>query len=171
MINKLGGIDVTIPKTAYDSARKHTWTAGTHHLNGAQALLYARERHGLPDGDLGRVKRQQEVLRRLPARALSVTSGPTKLYGLLDALSEHLTVDSGWSSKDLAKLAFSMRHMHSGDVKYLTIPVTGTGMAGDQSVVFVDRAGGTALWEAVRADKVDEWTAKHADLLTGSTVR
>lgn len=170
MINTLGGIDVTIPKTVYDSARKHTWTAGTHHLDGAQALLYARERHGLPGGDLDRVKRQQEVLRELSKNALAATSSPTKLYGLLDALSRHLTVDSGWSSKDLATLAFSMRSLHSGNVKYLTIPVTGTGMVGDQSVVFVDRSSGSTLWKAVHADTMDEWTAKHAELLTGATI-
>lgn len=171
LIDALGGIDVTIPKTVYDSARKHTWTAGRHHLDGADALLYARERHGLPGGDLDRVRRQQAVLRSLSARALEDTSSPVSAYQLLDTLTQHLSVDDGWSSKSMAQLMLSLRHLKGAGVRYLTIPVTGTGMVGDQSVVFVDKATDATLWRAVRQDQVAAWTDAHpGDALT-TTVR
>jgi len=91
MINTLGGVDVTIPRTVHDSYRDKTWTAGTHHLDGAEALLYARERAGLPGGDLDRVQRQQAVLRALSRSARAVAASPTAVYGLLKTLTRRST--------------------------------------------------------------------------------
>jgi len=170
MIDKLGGVDVTVPKTVYDSARKYTWTAGPHHLDGAQALLYARERHGLPGGDLDRVKRQQAVLRALSQKALAATGSPTATYKLLDSLTEHLSIDSEWSTTSMAKLTLSLRHLHSSDVTYLTAPVNGTGMEGAQSVVYLNPAVDASLWTALRNDSMDIWQSAHSGALTGSLV-
>jgi len=171
MINALGGVDVQIPRTVHDSYRDKTWTAGKHHLNGAQALLYARERAGLPGGDLDRTQRQQAVIRALSRTAASQASSPTGAYRLLDALSRHLTVDSTWGGTAMARLAMSLRGLGPSDVSYLNIPVTGTGRVGDQSVVFVDRDAGRGLWRAVRADRMSVWVEDHRDDLTGAVVR
>lgn len=171
MIDALGGVDVVVPKTVFDHYRDQTWTAGKHHLDGEEALRYAGQRAGLPSGDLDRVKRQQAVLRALSRRAGSVTSSPSGAYALLRSLTRHLTVDDSWGGNDLATLALSMRHLGPSDVSYLTIPVTGTGMVGDQSVVFVDRAADKALWTAVREDRMSDWSQAHRDLLTGTVVR
>jgi LCP family protein required for cell wall assembly len=170
MIDALGGVDVQIPATVHDSYRHKTWKAGTHHLDGAQALLYARERSGLPQGDLDRTQRQQAVLRALSRTAGERASSPTGVYQLLDALTQHLTVDSRWTGSAMARLAFSLRGLGPSDVKYLNIPVTGTGMVGDQSVVFVDRDTGRGLWSAVREDRMTQWAEANRKLLTGAVV-
>jgi LCP family protein required for cell wall assembly len=171
MIDALGGVDVQVPETVYDSYRHKTWTAGSHHLDGAQALLYARERAGLPGGDLDRTQRQQAVLRALSATAGTEATSPTAVYRLLENLTRHLTVDSTWTGSAMARLALSLRGLGPSDVSYLNIPVTGTGMVGDQSVVFVDRAAGRGLWQAVRNDRMVQWTEDHRELLTGNLVR
>jgi LCP family protein required for cell wall assembly len=171
MIDALGGIDVTVPATVHDSYRDVTWTAGSHHLDGAQALLYARERSGLPAGDLDRVKRQQAVLRSLAGRTLSAASNPWTAYQLVNALTQHLSVDSGWSTKDLVQLLASVRNLNGSAIDYLTIPTAGTGMTQGQSVVWVDRTDSATLWKAVRTDKVAAWATSHPDLLTGGVVR
>jgi len=170
MINKLGGIDVTIPKTVYDSARKYTWTAGTHHLNGGKALLYARERHGLPGGDLDRVKRQQAVLRALSQKALAATGSPTATYKLLNSLTKHLSIDDTWSGTHLTKLALSLRHLQGSEVAYLTAPVRGTGMEGAQSVVYLNPTADSVLWKALQEDKMSAWSENNRDRLTGNVV-
>ncbi|WP_300681124.1 LCP family protein [Nocardioides sp.] len=171
MIDALGGIDVTVPKTVYDSYRKQTWTAGVHHLDGAQALLYARERSGLPGGDLDRVKRQQAVLRALSGRTLAAATNPWTAYRLVNALTQHLSVDAGWSTGDLVSLLTSVRHLSSSAVSYLTIPTAGTGMTQGQSVVWVDRAESAPLWKAIGEDRFAAWAAAHPSLLTRGTVR
>ncbi|SFD04908.1 transcriptional attenuator, LytR family [Nocardioides terrae] len=170
LIDTLGGVDVTIPNTVYDSYRDTTWTAGTRHLNGEEALKYAGQRAGLPGGDLDRVKRQQAIIRALSSKMVTVGSSPSATYDLLQTLTRNLTVDDHWSGTAMARLALSLRHLGPSDVSYLTVPVTGTGMVGDQSVVFVNHEAGRSLWRAVRADRMPQWTSTHEAMLTGTVV-
>jgi LCP family protein required for cell wall assembly len=156
MIDALGGVDVTVPKAAYDSERRTFWTPGVHHLNGADAVRYARGGSDRAGGDLDSVTRRQALLRALSDRATAATSSPTAVYRLLEGLTHHLTVDSSWGATDMAKLALSLRGMGASDVSYLTIPVSGTGVVGGRNVVFIDRRAGGSLWAAVRADRIGD---------------
>ena len=170
MIDALGGIEVTIPQTVHDSYRDHTWTAGQHHLNGAGALLYARERSGLQAGDLDRVKRQQVVLRSLAARTVAAASSPWTAYRLGNALTQHLSVDEAWGTTELVRLLLSVRHLSGSAIDYLTVPTAGTGMTQGQSVVWIDAPASASLWKAVRNDRFSTWAADHPSLLTRGTV-
>lgn len=69
------GVDVVVPETVYDSKRDKTWTAGEHHIEGEEALLYVRQRYGLLRGDFDRVQRQQNFL---PTPAVSRSRGPRR---------------------------------------------------------------------------------------------
>jgi len=172
LIDAVGGIDVTVPETVTDSARDVTWTAGQHRLNGEEALAYVGQRYGLPQGDLDRVARQQVVLRTLMQNALhqEMRKDPRMLYDFLDTVTQHLSVDSGWSTKDIAALVISMRSFRSAELQYLTMPVAGFGDEGGQSVVYADRRPSRELWGAVIGDEVASWAAEHQDRLTPSVV-
>jgi len=163
LTDALGGVEVDVPGTVYDSSHKVTWTAGRHRLDGAAALDYVRMRYGLPGGDFDRIRRQQYFLHQLLHTILreSLWAHPVRSYHLLDALTAHLSVDAGWSRSDMTELLASMRGLHSGDVNYLTVPVRGTGYVGDQSVVWLDDADNRSLWRAVRSDRVERWLRAH----------
>ena len=69
VVNSLGGIDVNVARAfcdpSYDEfgfTRGFSITKGRHHLNGNQALAYARVRKASGESDLTRAGRQQEVL-------------------------------------------------------------------------------------------------------------
>lgn len=172
LIDSVGGIDVTVPETVTDSARDLTWAAGPHRLDGKQALDYVGQRYGLPRGDLDRVARQQVVLRTLMQNALhqEMRKDPRMLYGFLDTVTQHLSVDSGWSTKDMVALVVSMRGFRSAGLTYLTMPVAGFGDEGGQSVVYAARRPARGLWGAVIGDEVEAWTAAHQHRLTPYTV-
>lgn len=161
LIDALGGITVTVPRTVHDSARGITWTAGEHHLDGQEALDYVGQRYGLPGGDLDRVRRQQAVLATLAEESLSQRTSPGLVVDFLDVLTQHVSVDDRWSDDAMLSLAWSLRDVGAKDVHHLTAPVSGLGWAGAQSVVWLDRAAGAALWDAVRADRLDQWSADH----------
>ncbi|TQL67262.1 LytR family transcriptional attenuator [Nocardioides albertanoniae] len=168
----LGGVEVYVPETVHDSARHRTWTEGKHLLTGEEALLYVRQRYGLPGGDLDRVKRQQYVLRSI-LRGLRDSvdpKDPKKAYDLLDVITRHLTVDSGFSGGDLRGLALDLARMPSSDLTFFTAPVAGLGKEGKQSVVYLDMRKGRDLWEAVRSDDVDSWLDQNPGVVTGKTV-
>jgi len=69
VVDRLGGIDVNVARAfcdpSYDEfgfSRGFSITAGRHHLNGKQALAYARVRKASGESDFTRAARQQEVL-------------------------------------------------------------------------------------------------------------
>jgi LCP family protein required for cell wall assembly len=163
LTDAVGGVDVTIPDTVYDSARDKTWTAGTHHLDGDEALEYVRQRHGLPGGDFDRVKRQQNYLRAVMSEALSqgTITNPIRLRRLLDAVTKTVSVDDTLSNSDLRGLAFSLRNLHTNDVTFLTVPTRGTGFEGRASVVYVDEERADALWKAVKSDDLPTFLKMH----------
>jgi LCP family protein required for cell wall assembly len=109
LVDAVGGVDVRLAKAYYDpfywvTAHKQgvTFPAGTSHLNGERALIFARTRKG--DNDFERARRQQLLvagalaavrergLERLPALIaagrnvvgtdLSLTSGP-EIYAIV----------------------------------------------------------------------------------------
>ncbi|MCW2775631.1 MAG: LytR family transcriptional regulator [Nocardioides sp.] len=169
----LGGVRVWVPETVHDSARDVTWTRGTHELDGEQALLYVRERYGLPGGDFDRIQRQQYFLRAMidsVRHAFSVTN-PLTSYDVLDAVTEHLTVDAEFSTSALRGLMNTMTGLRSDDVEFLTAPIAGVGWEGDQSVVYLDQPEAAGLWKSVRADDVPSWADQHPETRTPQQVR
>jgi LCP family protein required for cell wall assembly len=172
LTDHVGGVDVDIPETVVDTHNHVTWTAGRHHLDGDQALLYVRQRYGLPGGDFDRVKRQQAFLKSVMEANLhtAMRKDPRMLYGFLDTLARHISVDSGWSATEMARLAFSLRDFRSANLRFLTAPTLGTGMVGSQSVVRLDEVAGRDLWHELRTDRIDQWSAVHWQQLTGDVV-
>ena len=60
-------------------------------------------------------------------------------------------------------LALSMRNLRSGDVTFMTLPSSGTGMEESQSVVYVDEEKSAELWKAVRDDAMPAYFAEHGN--------
>jgi LCP family protein required for cell wall assembly len=161
MTDALGGVDVRVARTVRDPARKVIWSAGTHHLDGARALDFVRQRHNLPGGDLGRIKRQQAFLRALAGQAVDrgTLANPLKLNAFLEATTESVSVDASLTIARLRSLALQFRSMRPGGIVFLTAPVAGTGSEGRQSVVHLDPAKGQPLYQALRTDTVEDYLA------------
>lgn len=159
----LGGVDVEIPHTVYDPARHHTWTAGEHHLDGAQALLYVRQREGLASGDLDRVQRQQNLLRLLLAKVFDTNlwTDPIRHYRMLSAITANLSTDAGWTVHEIEHLARQLSGLPVGAFSFTTAPILGTGRVGAQDVVFLDRSVDRSLWQALNDDHAPAWFAQH----------
>jgi anionic cell wall polymer biosynthesis LytR-Cps2A-Psr (LCP) family protein len=143
MTDALGGIDMP----------------GAGHLDGKAALKYVRERKSLPRGDFDRIVRQQKFLAALMSKASNSTGDPAALMDLVDAVSKAVRVDSDFSTMDLTSLAFGMRNVRGDTMHFATVPNQGSGWAGGQSVVFLDKPAAATLWTAVRDDQMAPWTA------------
>ncbi len=161
MVDAADGIDITIPQATSDM--RSDFAAGPQHLNGTQALNYVRQRYNLPGGDFDRERRQQNALRTLVRSTLSsgTLQSPTRAYGLANVLSQHIGVDDSLSNTGLAGLAFSLRDLRSNSTSYVTAPYAGTGMEGDQSVVYLDRTADDDLWFAVNNGQLAQWVPAH----------
>ncbi|CAN5637456.1 hypothetical protein BH23CHL5_BH23CHL5_14670 [soil metagenome] len=87
LVDSVGGVTITVPP----ELASPTVGAGVVRLTGEQALLHARYRGG-PDGDFGRIKRQQQIMRGL----IDAAGGRdllTEATSLLSSLSDHVRSD------------------------------------------------------------------------------
>ncbi|UYM06908.1 LCP family protein [Solicola gregarius] len=163
----LDGVRVYIPETVYDSSQDYTWEKGWRNVEGKIALKYVRTRHGLDDGDFGRIARQQNFMRSLMNKLINEgLTSPTKLPGVLNAITKNLDVDDSWSNGDIRDLAFNMRGLDSENVEFLTAPLGGYDDTDVGSVVLLDKRKCHQLWGAIRGDgklTVDEYAEKHKD--------
>lgn len=159
-VDAVDGVDVEVADTVRDTNSGVTWTAGRHHLNGEQALLFVRQRYNLPGGDFGRIKRQQALLKALSDRVLSAgtLTNPAKVDGLLRAITKSITVDDGVTAGLLRSRLAELAGLD--DSGFLTMPTRGTGMEGEQSVVYLDDRKTRALSEAIRTDRARQYTEK-----------
>jgi LCP family protein required for cell wall assembly len=156
MTDALGGVEVRVTRTVWAPAQRVVWPAGTHHLDGARALDFVRQRHNLPGGDLGRIKRQQAFLKALARQAVDrgTLTNPLKLNAFLEAATKAVSADESLTISTLRSLALQFRSVRPGDLVFVTAPVVGMGTEGRQSVVYLDRAKGQPLYRALRTDAV-----------------
>ncbi|MFD1393147.1 LCP family protein [Lacticaseibacillus jixianensis] len=90
IVDAVGGVDVNVAFSWTDAhVGDYKFTKGPMHLNGKQALAYARMRHADPEGDYGRQKRQQEVIQQIVKKVLS-TKTLSKYTSLMATLSSDL---------------------------------------------------------------------------------
>jgi LCP family protein required for cell wall assembly len=157
----LGGVRVYIPETFYDDSQRITWQQGWHTLEGQEALQYVRTRHGLSNGDFGRIERQQNFMRATMQKLLSSMHGVgaiSTINHLLSTLNDYLTIDDTWENDELKNLALSLRNIHAGDVQFFTAPLGGYDTSADgQSIVRLDKKKSRQLFTMVDGDNVQRY--------------
>ncbi len=127
LVNALGGIDVDVEAPNYDyyisqhgkgrlcesnSLRDTTklvcMNTGMQHLNGEQALAYARNRHGFLESDLARNRHQQQIVEALAKKVMNVTN-----FGdfekMLEAVSKNIATNL--STKQILSFYQSLKDM------------------------------------------------------------
>lgn len=108
-VDALGGVDV-VNQTAFEIDGKQ-FPAGPIHLNGEEALLYSRFR-GDAEGDFGRQRRQQEVVRGMLAKANGLDAARA-IPGMLGSIEGHFKTDL--SITDLVGMAGKYRDYCTSD--------------------------------------------------------
>lgn len=106
LVDSVGGIDVT--NKYHFELDGVELLPGDYHLDGKQALSYARYRKynattkmGDPDGDIGRQARQREVVEKIAKQILSFDS-VTKYQDILTAVGNNVKTDLVWN--DMLKI-------------------------------------------------------------------
>lgn len=157
MTDALGGI--TVNNAVPFTREGFDYVAGQNHLTGKQALGFVRERYSFTDGDYQRARNQQEFLRAISTQAISsnTLSNPERIFAFTTAVTKHLAVDESFTTQAMFELGVSLRNVRPADIHFFTLPTVGTGMEGDQSVVYVDEGALPAIRDALRTDTLDEY--------------
>ncbi|UOX88901.1 LCP family protein [Amycolatopsis sp. FBCC-B4732] len=118
----IGGVDVCLNDNVKDQYSGANFSKGQHTISGVEALEFVRQRHGLPNGDLDRVVRQQVFMAGMARKVLSAgtLTNPGKLNDLIDAIKKSVVLNQNW---DIFGFAQQMKGLTGGQLEFRTIPV------------------------------------------------
>ncbi len=125
VVNDLGGVNVCLPEAINDPASGLDLTAGEHHVNGAEALAFVRERHVGEGSDLQRIQRQQYFMAAVLQQIDSgkVLSNVPEVFSIARDMAKTLTTDSGLSIGDMKNIATSLQGLSTKGVQFTQVPV------------------------------------------------
>jgi LCP family protein required for cell wall assembly len=136
IVDSVGGVKVPFAyRTKDEQVGFREVGPGCVELRGSQALAYVRSRSGYryfdetnqqwlsdPTGDIGRIARQQDFLRRSMQRALDRgTTNPATANALLNVALARVITDDRLTPRDLLSLAQAMRKLNTSSVNSYTV--------------------------------------------------
>jgi LCP family protein required for cell wall assembly len=156
--NAIGGIDVCLNEPVDDEYSGARFPAGPQNLAGVPALAFVRQRHGLPNGDLDRIVRQQVFMSGMAKKVFSgdmLTPGSDTLDKLQAAISKSVVLSKDW---DIMQFAQQMMGVTGGKVEFKTIPHGSIDLQteSDGSAVEIDPAEVEAFVSGLIAKKDDK---------------
>jgi len=120
LVNAIGGINVYSDFAFTASDHIHTYNYGNNYLDGAAALMFARERKSFSNGDIQRVKNQQKVIKEIINKITSSTVLISKYTTLLDSMSNYF--QTNLDSKSVSRLVkFQLNKMYSWQISNQTL--------------------------------------------------
>jgi len=134
IVDTVGGVTMYVPYPVRDSGSGlDLGRAGCFELDGSKSLSWVRSRNmeflingtwqADGRGDLGRIERQQDFIRRMMKKALSAgISNPLTLNRLIGVGVRDVTFDSALSSKDLSALGRRFSSLDPDRVVLRTLP-------------------------------------------------
>jgi LCP family protein required for cell wall assembly len=152
MVDALGKVEVCLPKAVNDPDSKLHLPAGKSRVSGEQALAFVRVRNNITGGsDLGRINRQQAFLSAMVQEATSsrLLLRPDKLFRLVNAATDALTIDNELSTNAMREVAQSVAGMKPSQVRFVTVPIEDY-PPNKARVQWTSAAD--ALWESIKVD-------------------
>ncbi|MDU2793898.1 MAG: LCP family protein [Actinomyces sp.] len=151
MVDAVGGVELCYDNDADDQYSGLKWTAGCHTVDGTTALQFSRMRYQDPEGDIGRTKRQRQVISKVISSAASPSTlvNPAKTLRVERAGSRSFTVDEDSSVLTVASLVWALRGASSNQMM---------GVPPIESLNFTTNAGASAV--LLRDTTADDFFAK-----------
>lgn len=157
LVDAVGGVDIEVTERVDDPDADGTsahpeWPRviieeGEHHLDGNQALVFARSR-AYVDGDFTRTANQRKLIMAIVDKVLALNA--TDLLGVIQAASQCVTTDLAVG--DIAALAQQFQDEGDLTIYSAMVPST-TAMIGDVSYVINDAAATKEMMALVEAGK------------------
>lgn len=156
LIDEVGGIEMSFPYPARDAKSGLNVDAGTQTLDGAEALAYARSRSyqelrngswvSVEANDIGRTKRQQEIIRAMVS-SLKRPGSIAEAGNIASSMSQHMTIDSALAGESVASMVWSFKGILAGSIEGMTLPT------------YTENIGG-ASYQIAQQPEADEMLAR-----------
>jgi LCP family protein required for cell wall assembly len=152
LVDAVGGVELYLASPVRDTVTGLNITdTGCVLFHGDQALAYVRSRHYQYQengrwqrdgrGDLGRIERQQDFIRRALRKALSRgLTNPSRLNKLVNVGIDNIAVDDGLSAKDIVNLGKQFKSLAPDTLSQFQLPVVNARWNGASVVKIPDDA-------------------------------
>lgn len=159
IVDAVGGVDVCLDEPMADEKANIDLPAGCQTLNGSDALGYVRHRYGDAEGDLGRARRQREVIAQIATRLKrpSTVLNPVRWWTVTHALAGAVSRGDGMGVLTMAQMTRGVLSVSGGSGASLQVPLETTNGWSD------DGAESVVIWDSERASAMFE------DLSRGDT--
>jgi hypothetical protein len=151
LVNALGGVPICVNKPLFDKlSGLRLSEAGCYNLRGAQALAFVRARHVEGDliPDFSRIARQQQFLRALIQKTLSI-GAVFDIPKLIDAVKDNLRFDKNLNLYSLQDLSKTLGEVGQKGVDFRIVPAQPTTLDGVAYVQAIEPQA-SALFERIR---------------------
>ena len=145
------------------SGPQAVYRPGKRHFVGWQAIDYARQRYGLPNGDYDRTRHQRQLVRSILGTALSegLADNPDKLSNVIKALGDTLVYLGG---RTPLEYAYALRDLAPGGITLVQLPGSGVGRGGSYLGEQLT-AESKGFLQAVAKRQIAPYLAKHPKLI------
>ncbi|MBX9243790.1 LCP family protein [Actinotalea ferrariae] len=154
VVDAVGGVELCLDRDVNEPLSGLVWTAGCHVADGTTALAFARMRYDDPEGDVGRAKRQQQLIAALSSELAdpAVLRDPGAQVSLVRAGTDALAVSEGTGALDLGRLALAFRRATGPEGITGTPPIANPDHrpGGIGSTVLLDPELTPAFWTGIR---------------------
>ncbi|HSH60866.1 MAG TPA: LCP family protein [Acidimicrobiales bacterium] len=145
VVEAVGGVTIFFPSPVRDKVTGlNVKTPGCVELDGNRSLAYVRSREyeyvengrwrADPTGDLGRISRQQDFIRRVIRKASRAGRNPVTLDSLVDTAVRNVRLDERFSTADIIRLSRRFKSLEPDSVEMLSLP-TVDARVGDAAVL------------------------------------
>nr|WP_228447602.1 LCP family protein [Streptomyces paludis] len=150
-VDAVGGVEICTAKPMKDTYTGLDLAAGTHRMNGGEALQYVRSRHIDGAADLGRMQRQQRFVAALIHRAAGsgVLLNPVRFKEVTSTVLASVRADAGFGAEQMLALNEAMRGFSPASSEFTSVP-----LAGDGSGVTVKGLGSTVKWDPEKSRRL-----------------
>ncbi|MEV5550253.1 LCP family protein [Streptomyces sp. NPDC052309] len=156
LTSAVDGVDVCLAKDIDDPDSHLKLSAGTHKIEGEQALAFLRTRHSVgTGGDLSRIEIQQQFLGSLMRKLKSndTLTSPTKMVKLAEAGTKALTVDSKLDSIGKMKdLGLELGKLNTKNLTFTTVPVKDNPAETVKATVVLNEAAAPQVFDMIKND-------------------
>ncbi|HAS09655.1 MAG TPA: hypothetical protein DCS55_03920 [Acidimicrobiaceae bacterium] len=164
LVEAIGGVPVYFSEAVRDDfSQLRVDSPGCVNLDGQQALAFARSRHleiqdpdtgrwrTDPSGDLGRITRQQEFIRRAISKAVSKgLTNPVTLNELVGVGVEFVGLDPTLSASDIVSLGRRFASFDAESLQTFSVPAEPFRTAGGASVLDLDEREAERIFNIFR---------------------
>lgn len=164
LTTELGG--VTVDNKIASETQGYAWPKGEVTIQGEEALVYVRQRYGMPNGDLDRAERQRAVVKAILMKMLTldVLANPVKFNEVMGKLGQYFTVDEGLTNGVILSTATSMKVNSGNDIEILQAPISGFGTSADgQAIDVVNEPQLEEMGKAIRTGTMADYAARYRD--------